>query len=192
MIVNVTTSQNWKEKEEKKKKKTKIGNHPPELLAKFGYRPDMKVNNFKNPFYILATYRNLFVEIFVCIKIIFVKLTNVKICPPKKMVKDYPKAKKLCWNGAICSPQTFSLKILRFFFYKMEFVTNFLYSFEVTILWKITTKQISIAFHIGEISIIIIPRSSIFTFNTILLQSNFKWQSRYIKYEYISKMPKQT
>jgi hypothetical protein len=43
----------------RKKKKTKIGNHPPELLAKFGYRLDTKVNNFKNPFYILATYWNL-------------------------------------------------------------------------------------------------------------------------------------
>jgi hypothetical protein len=28
-------------------KELKIGNHPQELLAKFGYRPDMEVNNLR-------------------------------------------------------------------------------------------------------------------------------------------------
>jgi hypothetical protein len=33
--------------------------HEPEDLAKFGYRTDMKVEKFKNLFYILATCWNL-------------------------------------------------------------------------------------------------------------------------------------
>jgi hypothetical protein len=35
------------------------GDHQQEELAKIGYRSDMKIKKFKNPFHILATCRNL-------------------------------------------------------------------------------------------------------------------------------------
>jgi hypothetical protein len=35
------------------------GDHPQEDLAKFGYIPNMKVENFKKPSYILAAYWKL-------------------------------------------------------------------------------------------------------------------------------------
>jgi hypothetical protein len=35
------------------------GNHPQEDLAKFGYIPNMKVEKFKKPSYILAAYWRL-------------------------------------------------------------------------------------------------------------------------------------
>ncbi len=36
-----------------------IGNHPPENLAKFGYRSERKLYLFSNPALYLATYKNL-------------------------------------------------------------------------------------------------------------------------------------
>ncbi len=97
-----------------RKKRTKIGNHPQELLAKFGYRPDMKVNNLR-----ILLYFGYILELVV--EILFVSKSYLSSWQmwkfgPHKMVKDYPKAKKtvLKW-GNLFSTNLFLENLAIFF-----------------------------------------------------------------------------